>query len=76
MRARLAAVHGCGATIIDRPQLLSIARDCYQSSAIMIDRVCHTNRGDNLLIMIIASDYHYYSIIFMHKGVLTKSTPF
>ncbi|MEG4104102.1 MULTISPECIES: hypothetical protein [unclassified Microcoleus] len=32
------AVHGCGATIIDRPPLLSITRHCYRAPAAVIDR--------------------------------------
>jgi hypothetical protein len=70
-----ATIIDCGATIISRPSLLSIARPYYRSR-------CNANRANNLLIMIIAVggrvrllqtlhpyplfDYHYYSIIFLH----------
>ena len=63
--AQRSKVHGCGVTNIDRLQLLSIARDYYRSPATIIARNSR------------ASDYHYYCyLIFLHKWVLTKSTPF
>ncbi|MEG5042826.1 MULTISPECIES: hypothetical protein [unclassified Microcoleus] len=71
---------------IDRPSLLSIARHYYRSQChanrannllIMIIALgVGESATGGLSHPYPLFDHHYYPIIFMHKGVLTESTPF
>ncbi|MEG4805110.1 hypothetical protein QUB63_33070 [Microcoleus sp. ARI1-B5] len=74
------------AIIIERPSLLSSVRHYYRAQChanrannllIMIIALgVGESATGGLSHPYPLFDYHYYPIIFMHKGVLTESTPF